>query len=85
MEEVIEEEIQSRFDKNKIKINVDYESIRTYKITITIKHMPIETGITIKHIVFTYDWFNNYTYSSNIEQLYYEIKNILIKENIKYD
>lgn len=85
MEDEIEERIQKKFDKHKIKILVEYENIRTYKITILCRHLPIEQGIINKQIIFSYDWFNNFTFDSNIEQLYYEIKNILEKENIKYD
>lgn len=83
MEDEIEERIQEKFDKHHIKIMVEYENIRIYKITILCRHLPIESGIINKQIIFTYDWFNNFTFNSNIEQLYYEIKNILEKENIK--
>lgn len=85
MEDEIEERIQEKFDKHYIKILVEYENIRTYKITVLCRHLPIEQGIINKQIIFSYDWFNNFTFDSNIEQLYYEIKNILEKENIKYD
>ena len=85
MEDEIEERIQEKFDKHRIKILVEYENIRTYKITILCRHLPIELGLINKQIIFSYDWFNNFTFDSNIEQLYYEIKNLLEKENIKYD
>lgn len=82
MEDEIEERIQEKFDKHHIKILVEYENIRTYKITILCRHLPIEQGIINKHIIFSYDWFNNFSFDSNIEQLYYEIKNLLENENI---
>lgn len=85
MEDLIEEKIQEKFDMRKTRILVKYENIRKYEITIICRQLPIEKGLITKTIVFSYDWFNNFTFDSNIEQLYYEIKNLLEKENIKYD
>lgn len=82
MEDEIEERIQEKFNKKDIKILVEYESIRNYKITIICRHLLIETGIINKTIIFTYNWFNNFTFDANIQQLYYEIKTLLIKEEV---
>lgn len=84
MEYEIEESLQEKFNTKRIRINVEYESIRRYTITLLIRNLPLETGIVLKTIIFSYDWLNNYMFDSNIEQLYYEIKNILEKEGI-YD
>lgn len=82
MEDEIEDLIQIKFNKKIIKITVEYENIRTYKITIKAKNLPLERGILTKTIIFSYDWLNNFTFDSNINQLYYEITNLLKKEGI---
>lgn len=80
MEEEIEERLKERI-KN-IEIKVKYEKIRIYKIILT-KRLPIESGLTTKTIIFYYDWLNNYTFDSNIEQLIYEIKSNCEREGIR--
>ena len=84
MDEEIEERIQEKFKGTNIRILVEYENIRIYKITIIVKGLPIESGTIKKTIVFSYDWTANFTFDSNIQQLYYEIKNLLRKEGVNY-
>ena len=89
MEKDIENEIQKRFPNFIIK--VEYSHIHTYKITIQINAIKLniktllDKNIIKKTIVFDYDFLNNYMFSSNIEQLYYEINNILKKEGVYID
>lgn len=84
METLIEETISERFNPEHLTIKVDYEYIRTYQITLICKHLPIESGLLTKTIVFSYNWTNNFMFSNNIEQLYYEIVSMLKKEGVWY-
>ena len=82
MVEEIQEKLQEYYKD--IRIDVEYESIRKYKI-ILIKNMSIEeykttilkskknNGIIKKSVTFYYDWQINFTFSANIEQIKYLI------------
>ena len=83
LENYIEIELNKRFPN--IKILIKYEPIHKYRITLICTHLPLETGIIRKTIVFAYDFMNNYMVSSNINQMEIEIKNILKKEGVKYE
>lgn len=82
MVEDIQEKLQEYY--NNIQVEVEYESIRKYKIKL-IKNIPIEeykttllkstknNDIIKKSVTFYYDWQKDFTFSANIEQIKYTI------------
>lgn len=75
MVEDIQEKLQEYFTN--IQIDVEYESIRKYKIKLTKKY-PIlkETNnndIIKKSVTFYYNWIKHFTFTANIEQMKYII------------
>ncbi len=79
IEEHLQEYVKNCYDN--INVNVEYESIRKYKIIILLKNPKIK-GIIKINITFYYDWQQHLTFSANLEQIKYYI-NKYIKEVIK--
>ena len=69
MVEDIQEKLQEFY--NDIQIEVEYIDIRKYKI-ILLKKVS-KHNIIKKSVSFEYKWSNNWTFSSNIEQIKYSI------------
>ena len=76
MSEDIQESLEAYFPN--IEIEVEYKDIRKYQIKL-IKHTNIilkdkkNNDIIKKSVTFEYKWNNNWTFSSNIEQIKYSI------------
>lgn len=76
MSEDIQESLESYFPN--IEIDVEYIVIRTYRIklikyTNTILKDKKNNDIIKKSVTFNYIWNDNWTFSSNIEQIKYSI------------
>ena len=69
MSEDIKESLEAYFPN--IEIEVEYIYIRKYKIKLLKK--VSKHNIIKKSIIFEYNWNNNWTFSSNIEQIKYSI------------
>ena len=69
MSEDIQESLGAYFPN--IEIEVEYIDIRKYKIKLLKK--VSEHNIIKKSVTFEYKWNNNWTFSSNIEQIKYSI------------
>lgn len=65
MVEEIQEKLQEYYQN--IQIEVEYLEIRKYKITLLKKVR--EHDIIKRSVTFEYKWLNNFTFSSNIEQI----------------
>lgn len=63
------EEIQEKLQENytNIQIEVEYVEIRKYKIKLLKK--VLNHNIIKRSVTFEYNWQNNFTFSSNIEQI----------------
>ena len=69
MSEDIQESLEAYFPN--IEIEVEYIDIRKYKIKLLKKVK--KDNIIKKSVTFEYKWSNNWTFSSNIEQIKYSI------------
>lgn len=69
MSEDIQESLEAYFPN--IDIEVEYIDIRKYKIKLLKKVK--KDNIIKKSVTFEYNWSNNWTFSSNIEQIKYSI------------
>lgn len=70
------EEIEERLNKYYKNVTVEYDSLKTYKITIVLQG-NIKTGIIKTILIFYYKWQDNPTFSVNIEMIKYSIDKIL--------
>lgn len=88
MELEIQEALQNHYvEQDKIKIIVEYEDIRKYKIEIIFKDYKkkiLKSYIIRKSYQFYFNWIVQFTFASNISQLVYMIDKIL-KEELKDD
>lgn len=70
------EEIEERLNKYYKNVTVEYDSLKTYKITIVLQG-NIKTGIIKTILIFYYKWQDNSTFTTNIELIKYSIDKIL--------
>lgn len=70
------EEIEEGLKKYYKNVIVEYDSLKTYKITIVLQG-NIKTGIIKTILIFYYKWQDNSTFSVNIEMIKYSIDKIL--------
>lgn len=70
------EEIEEGLKKYYKNVIVEYDSLKTYKITIVLQG-NIKTGIIKTILIFYYKWQDNSTFSANIEMIKYSIDKIL--------
>lgn len=80
MVEEIKEELEETYKL--LTINVEYVKIKTYKIMFKTKIINRGINANIK-VKFNYNWNDNSTFSANIEQIKYYIKNNIIKIFLK--
>lgn len=80
MVEEIKEELEETYKL--LTINVEYVKIKTYKIMFKTKIINRGINANIK-VEFNYNWNDNSTFSANIEQIKYYIKNNIIKIFLK--
>ena len=73
------EEIEEGLKKYYKNVTVDYDSLKTYKITIVLQE-NIKTDIIKTILIFYYKWQDNSTFSANIEIIKYSIDKILENE-----
>lgn len=70
------EEIEEKLSKYYKNITVEYDSLKTYKITIVLKG-SIKTGIIKTVLIFYYKWQDISTFSANIDLIRYNINKFI--------
>ena len=81
MEETIRDELQNYYEF--LNIEVEYTTIRTYNIYVSISLTDYKNTDIIKTVQFEFYWNKNGTTESNINQLKYKINKAIIKFFIK--
>lgn len=75
MAEEIEDRLQEKYEN--LTIEVRYSKIKTYKIIILI-HLFTTKGIKGKKAEFIYKWNDSATFTTNVEQISYNIERQII-------
>ena len=81
MEETIIDELEKYYEF--LNIEVEYITIRTYNIYVSISLTDYKNTDIIKTVQFEFYWNKNGTTESNINQLKYKINKAIIKFFIK--
>ena len=82
MEETIIEELQNTYE-DFLHIEIEYITIRTYKIYVSINFTEFKNDDKIRAVEFTFIWDKNGTIESNINQLKYKINKSIVRLCLK--
>jgi hypothetical protein len=83
MEETIKDELEKYYEF--LNIEVEYITIRTYNIYVSISLTDYKNTDIIKSVQFEFIWNKNGTNESNLNQLKYKINKAIIKFFIRGD